>query len=904
MTRLRKHCLRFAFKVCPSDSTRQIDSLSGLVICEYDDVDDPGYWLSVVSQNPHVRAAFLSMSGDGLKIISKVNPVPTVENYHLAWYALSTIFEQIGDVDTTGSRVNQPNALAYADRFYENVDAIPFDWGGVDESEFKQAFPKIRRETEWTSIANLPIEYQDAIRDMEWKPNGWGMTQLPCMFAVHEFDGWGSRANGMGVLKNADNDYTFHCLKCPQSKRYSPKRTRKPIRLKKTDIECVFEVLENTRENLKNAFESGKTYLGLRADTGTGKTEQAKFYYLNGFYGFFSTPTTELAKDVFYRFWDAEINAFRWRGVASEPDGEFPKEKPCIFPDEYIALAESGRNAYKLLCQSCTKITECETDGYRSQEGKAQKAQVIIAPHKDLLMNPVFRQTASRLLPGDEKDLIVVDEFDVVNSFLEINIPLSRLEYLRDTWHDHTLGTSAKMILDACVVQNSPYTGIRDALDSFSETNRYDIVTALACLRIGDTIMDADEAHDYEIRTHQPLNVENIKRRPKLESEDWNFLIQLELFFDTYKHAETAPIEWKANTLTFYLPPLPLHTEARVLLMSATLNETFFRQVFNARQKKRGDVDFIDAADTQWHSEASVFQLRTNRNPRRTLLKGDKDDKGRWYYTTDLTDTGVSFLDRITKSIEAEPDLNHAFIAHKAVIENHTEHLQNAGVVCVHYGNLVGLDTGFKGVNVLHLLGSSEIGQHTIETHAKLLYGMTESPLDFTRNDDGTFSDQNVQAIYDASVKSELMQAIGRARLVINPACVVLWTSHELPTVTHRDQTLLFDESDWDNAKGNLHALPAVIAEREVQEQAEQVAIDSGDVNGVMETKAVGKSRAYELTKGKRHEKRESEKQHVFEFHEQGLSQRAIEKETGISRRKVSKLLDECKAVQNSSGHV
>ena len=50
------------FQGISSKRTREIDTLSGLVVCEFDNVDDPAYWLSVVSQNPYVRAAFVSMS--------------------------------------------------------------------------------------------------------------------------------------------------------------------------------------------------------------------------------------------------------------------------------------------------------------------------------------------------------------------------------------------------------------------------------------------------------------------------------------------------------------------------------------------------------------------------------------------------------------------------------------------------------------------------------------------------------------------------------------------------------------------------------------------------------------------------------------------------------------------------
>ena len=689
-----------------------------------------------------------------------------------------------------------------------------------------------------------------------------------------------------------------------------PKRTRKWVKLhKRTDIDCVLEPLEKTRDVLVKAFKKGKRLVGLRADTGVGKTKEALNFFLKGIPGWFSTPTTDLSKEVFTRFNDAEIDVFRWRGVASEPDGEFPHEKPCMFPDEYIAYAESGRNAYRLLCERCQYRDECEEYGYRSQAEKSKASQVTVAAHKDLLMNPNFRATAKRVLPTHKEDLIVIDEFDIFTSFVEIHVTQKRLEYLRDTWHDHLLGALAKRFLQLCFVEGTPYKICDEVLD-LNDEESHEVIQALSSLRIGDTIRDWDAAHEYEAELPAP-SVDEIKARPRIETEDWNLLIQLKLFADIYRHAETAPMTFKDNTLTFYLPPLPIPPEkikARILCMSATLNETFFRQVFKARQEKRGDVDFIDAADTEWDPNAGVWQLQTNRNPRRTLLIGDKDEKGKWRYTGELSDTGQKYLQRITQSVKAQPEKKHGFIAHKAIVENHTEELQALGVICGHFGNLVGLDARFKrdsgGLDVLHILGSPEVPQWTTEEHTKLLFGMTDAPHDFTRNDDGTFQDANVQAVYDAGVKSELMQAFGRAGLVLHPTTVVLWTAHDLPSVTHRNQTRLFDENDWDHADGNLDALPKAIAQREAREAAEAEAVEQGDVKATAEAKGITERHARRLTTDTRDAKREADRQRVFELHQQGMTQRAIERDTGFSRRKITKLLNEYKAVQNGHGHI
>ena len=78
----------------------------------------------------------------------------------------------------TGARVGQMNAVAYADLFSENVDALPFDWSAVDVEDYTEAYPVLIRDVQRAAIASLPVEYRDAVRDLDWKPDGWGANVL------------------------------------------------------------------------------------------------------------------------------------------------------------------------------------------------------------------------------------------------------------------------------------------------------------------------------------------------------------------------------------------------------------------------------------------------------------------------------------------------------------------------------------------------------------------------------------------------------------------------------------------------------------------------------------------------------------------------------------------------------
>ena len=198
-----------------SEKSRQIDTFSGYVIVEYDDVEDVPFAMYLASQNPYVRAAFVSMSGTGIKIIGRATPVPDAETYKRAWFAFALMFEEIGTPDPTGMRVNQPNALTYDPNLYKNPDALAFEWDTVDDEDIEDVFPK--SETTWEALDALPSEYQVALENMEWKDNGSGRTRLPCFSGSHEGDGWESSSNAMVVFRQPNGDLKFHCHKCPSN---------------------------------------------------------------------------------------------------------------------------------------------------------------------------------------------------------------------------------------------------------------------------------------------------------------------------------------------------------------------------------------------------------------------------------------------------------------------------------------------------------------------------------------------------------------------------------------------------------------------------------------------------------------------------------------------------------------
>ena len=365
---------------------------------------------------------------------------------------------------------------------------------------------------------------------------------------------------------------------------------------------------------------------------------------------------------------------------------------------------------------------------------------------------------------------------------------------------------------------------LRKLVVDLTDAGRDTILEGFISVMWRGQVLSRKDAHRCDDFRRAIGSVEHIKTLPRLETEDWNLLIQLELFFERYPRDADMPMKYENDTLTFLFPPLPMKTRARMGFMSATLQETLFRRAFQTRQEKREDVSFHDSGLTEWHPEARVYQLRTNRNPRATVYhsKEGTDDSL-------LSASGVGFWE-LVKADLANP--KRGLISYKAVLAEKQTELE--GIPTANFGGLVGLDTHFKDVEVLHILFSPEIPPAAVEFKAKALFGDDGlQPLSFERDANGQYTDARVQQCYDAGVISELDQAIGRGRLVSKPVTVVIWCSHYLPGITDREQTLLFDELDWHEADGENEKLAAVVATREAAEQ-------NGDVQAYAE--ATGQS--------------------------------------------------------------
>ena len=105
---------------------------------------------------------------------------------------------------------------------------------------------------------------------------------------------------------------------------------------------------------------------------------------------------------------------------------------------------------------------------------------------------------------------------------------------------------------------------------------------------------------------------------PQIDKEGFDTATMLESFWEQYPRVEDAPFFFDTTTdaFTFYRPPRPyiFNKSVRFGFASATLDPKLINAIFP-------DIEFYNANTTEWDQpRAHLYQLRTNRNPRATVL--------------------------------------------------------------------------------------------------------------------------------------------------------------------------------------------------------------------------------------------------------------------------------------------
>ena len=633
------------------------------------------------------------------------------------------------------------------------------------------------------------------------------------------------------IVKHADRIARINEIRAG---RVSPLAVRRKIvkLVRDEPAHALLDTLAKARERIAAFFHSTLRVLAFRADTGTGKNYETETYAINEGAILVNVPTGDLAIDLETRMHGRLSDAglprdyvFRRRGLMHRwRDGEdahlrFPHEVPCIQAARCDAYRKKGGNMYKTICPTCRVETDCLQYGYRSQPEDAKNAVMLITSHPDFHINPALRGFAKPYLNDitGAPRLVVQDDVSTHALFLECQITRHRLQQIRDDWDGAFLGGFAKELLRCLEAEGTPYA-IGDYLDTLTDKQKGLLNFQLTRLRIQTT--QADGTHTYFVMTldeavsrgfFKAENEADIAELPAVYPKNWTLLDQLTAFFQHYTRPDDAPIQYHDGTLKFALPPRLHDSVWKAVFMSATLDLDLFKRAFPEAHTE-------DIPPTAFVNGTKVYQLRTNRNPRATVyLVEDAEVVG-------LSSTGENYWQRMIHEIARTPATQHAIITYKLLFEwkqnEETSDLSELDNITAtaHYGNLVGLDTDFQDADTLWILFAPEIPHHEIQWRAKLFFGDDTEPLNYDRDENGVYRDKRLQKVWENAVIAELIQAIGRARLVRKARTVIILTSHFIPGITDRNETRLFDEADWEIA-GSIEGLDTAITNREAAEQ-------------------------------------------------------------------------------------
>ena len=545
----------------------------------------------------------------------------------------------------------------------------------------------------------------------------------------------------------------------------------------------------------------------------------------------------------------------------------------CEDPERCDALEEKGGDPRKDICPKCPVYTECQQHGYLSQPATFQRVKTQILGFYQLFLDPQYSTVVEELLEpiNDIERLCIIDEVRTDALFLECSISKNRLEAWCVNWHGSALGTFAQTLLSALEIESDAddiiTKRIRTVLQAFqryeSELVRQMCQINVRCQVVERGIVDSETgealarfsiAFEGGASAYIPLNnvatdrltakglpvfqlesfvlnvdmkipmsieqaiqfgildvgtVEKIKEFPAAtyRNPDWTFWHQLKRFFAHYTRDTDAPMIWHDNILQFWVPPVLNPSIQRLLYMSATLSEQDLRRAF-----PNENIEVTRINSTPWVDGNQFFQIRSGVHTLKTVVDHDST-----WDVTGLSKMGERILLGICAEIARESSIKHAIITYDPIIEQLKEVAEKENVcLLTESKDLSNLETAFEEAQVIWIVGTPYWEPGVIWRQAQILFGSDEEPLCYEA--DETFQhykDERIQKIYTQIVAELTTNTIGRAGLNRwSGKKVVLISNLEIPDITDRPETFLFDWEDFEIA-GGLDKLAETIAIRE-----------------------------------------------------------------------------------------
>ena len=584
------------------------------------------------------------------------------------------------------------------------------------------------------------------------------------------------------------------------------------------------------------------------------------------------------------------VRDYRWKQAKALPvdvrmANPFQSGNPCEDPERCNTLNQKGGSAPKSICPQCPVYVECQQRGYLSQPLTLKNAKAQISPVNRLFLSPRRASQLEQILEsedGRERTCIIDETFVGVNAlFLTCRLSRNVLEEWSVNWRGNVLGNFAKALSNALELQSEPngsaVARVRAAVEGF-QRHETSLIKQMCHINVRGKVVErgfrdpetGKELAHFTIEfeggssAYIPLNadaedrlrekglfvfspdafvldedmgipmriaeaialgvldtqtVEDIQAFPTVSGNpNWTFWHQLKCFFSHYTRDIDAPMRWNEDTLWFWMPPVLHPSIKRLLLISPTFSKRQLHKVF-----PNEEIEVVRTQPTAWISGNKVFQLRTGGHLFRTTLNYDSD-----WDILGLSKLGESFFLSIRAEIDRDPSVKHAIIANNQILRRLTDIAERENVCFL---------KNFKQVNAIDLekpdvvwiVGVPLVSQKIVWRRAQMLFGNDEEPLYYEEEvESGHYKDERIQGIHHQSVAGSLARIVGYVGLSFRAnKKVVLLTSLELPDITDRPETLLFDWEDFEVA-GGLEKLPEVIATREWYEtEAAQLTAES-----------------------------------------------------------------------------
>ena len=752
------------------------------------------------------------------------------------------------------------------------------------------------------------------------------------------------------------SDEEFHAQNASNTKRPT---FHAPVRLSVSecerptaDIEAQSEMIQaKLREWEANTRNSEKQHLlNITTAAGTRKTTVTVYHFDTLLY---IAKTTEEADQAFSIADSLARDAWRHRPRMYNRDhekwnllplGVGSDERPCIHPEVCNILAQGNNAPVVDFCQErCEAYNRCRQKGFLSQtEIERKKQSVFLSWNESFFSDEQFRSRVKLIL--NKEKMLVLDEADPAGLPQHRQLDLNELPTHLEAWRLQDpkaieIYLFLKKLIEKLSTAKEPEQ-IRDAIAACvknltdEQIRGFDNMLSKiplgvvwdksdqgleAILLYGDeerrvfvsderqppegydgTISTSFAEHGVQRNTLQLLTVSldvldragflNITQDPEKAPRRFSSLVR---DLKTFAASKSTACHRTKSTIDFFLPP-GLNAP-RGITLTASDKDDLIREVY----RDTGiEVETLTGLPPPFMRGCKYFQIATGRyTAKRGLLELDKE-KGEYVGVTSIfkrmLDVILKIADRYNVLVVAPKDaLNGKLNSRIAKLHAHPN------VECINHHHAEGRND-FQHCHVVFVF-NFEPRPDEIKKIAPRIY-RTET-LNFDREEtdvevDGVklasvmrYKDERVQKVYDRECESRHMQAMMRLRPMINPNKIIVSLSAEpvsripippVPFILPELETFILKDS------GDLAAFDTYLenkAKRSVKEVAEQ--------DGVSE------STAYRRTKKQRTDTDAQLAKDALELEKQGLSLRKIATKLGISRRKLARLLDKTKVVQN-----